>query len=255
MARHLDGKVGFVTGGASGMGRAVSRALAADGAAVVLVDVEEGGGSETASLVEAAGGSAVFVPASVTDPAALEAAVAVAVDRFGGLDVAVNAAAIEFETVPAHECDDADWQRMLDVNLRGCFLSMKYELRAMLATGGGGSVVNIASTSSYRPQPNQPAYTASKFGVLGLTKSAAIDYGSHGIRVNAICPGGIDTPMLRGAIERRGRDPEEVAGRLSVFGRLGTVEEIAAAAVWLCSDASSFTTGHALAVDGGYLAR
>ena len=144
---------------------------------------------------------------------------------------------------------------MQRINLRGLFLCMKHELRAMLAAGRGGAIVNIASTNSVRPQPNQPAYTASKHGVLGLTRSAAVDYARHGIRVNAICPGGIDTPMLRGAMARRNRDADEVAGRLSLTGRFGRPEDIAAAALWLCSDASAYTLGHALAVDGGYLAR
>ena len=125
----------------------------------------------------------------------------------------------------------------------------------MLKPGRGGAIVNIASTNSFRPQPNQPAYTASKHGVLGLTRATAIDYGRHGIRVNAICPGAIDTPMLRDAMQRRGGDPVEVANRLSLFGRFGETSEIAAAALWLCSAGASFTTGHALAVDGGYLAR
>jgi NAD(P)-dependent dehydrogenase (short-subunit alcohol dehydrogenase family) len=123
----------------------------------------------------------------------------------------------------------------------------------MLAEGTGGSIVNIASTNSFRPQRDQPVYTAGKHAVLGLTRSAALDYADHGIRVNAICPGAIDTPMLRAAMQRRGRAPEEVAGRLTRFGRFGTADEIAAAAVWLCCDESSFTTGHALAVDGGML--
>ena len=149
--------------------------------------------------------------------------------------------------------------------MRGVFLSMKHEIVAMLqnevrADGGGagirGSIVNIASTSSFRPQPAQTAYTASKHAVVGLTRSAAVDYGRHGIRVNAICPGGIDTPMLRNAMDRRGRvDEAEVAGRLSLNGRFGRPAEIAAAALWLCSDSSSYTTGHPLTVDAGYLAR
>ena len=125
----------------------------------------------------------------------------------------------------------------------------------MLAAGRGGAIVNIASTNSFRPQPHQSAYTASKHGVLGMTRNAAVDYGKDGIRINAVCPGAIDTPMLRAAMERRGRQPEEVAGRLSLFGRFGQPDEIAQACLWLCSDESSFTTGHALAVDGGYLAR
>ena len=178
--------------------------------------------------------------------------VATAVDRYGGLRYAVNAAAIENETSPLHECDLDTFERMQTVNVRGVFLCMKYEIGAMLANepGGGetghdgrGAIVNIASTNSFRPQHDQPAYTASKHAVLGLTRSAAIDYAGRGIRINAICPGTIDTPMLRNAMERRGRNPQDVADRLSLLGRFGTPEEIAAAALWLCSDAASFTTG------------
>jgi glucose 1-dehydrogenase len=141
---------------------------------------------------------------------------------------------------------------MMNVNTRGVFLCMKHEIAAMLAAGGG-SIVNIASTNSFRPQHDQPAYTASKHAVLGLTRSAAMDYAGRGIRINAICPGAIDTPMLRNAMERRGRDADDVAHRLSPLGRFGRPDEIAAAVLWLCSDASSFTSGHALAVDGGML--
>jgi glucose 1-dehydrogenase len=180
--------------------------------------------------------------------------VALAVDRFGGLDAAVNMAAIEFEVDFLADLDDEDFDRMIAVNLRSIFLSMKHEIRAMLVRGAG-TIVNIASTSSYRPQPHQSAYTASKFGVLGITKSAAVDYAGRGVRINAICPGAIDTPMLRGAIAKRGRDPQEVASRLSLTGAFGHPENIAAAALWLSSDAAAFTIGHALAVDGGYLAR
>ncbi|MEL6893625.1 MAG: SDR family oxidoreductase, partial [Actinomycetota bacterium] len=147
---------------------------------------------------------------------------------------------------------DDDFDRMMDVNTRGVFLCMKHQIRAMLESSGG-SIVNIGSTNSFSPQHEQPAYTASKHAVLGLTRSAALDYARHGIRVNAICPGAIDTPMLRNAMARRGRDADAVAKRLSRFGRFGDPDEIAAAALWLCSDASSFTTGHALRVDGGML--
>ena len=225
------------------------------GAAVVLADVDETGGAESLRLVREAGGDGLFVRTDISDPAQVTAMVGTATRELGRLDCAVNAAAIENELVPLHECEDDAFDLMQRINLRGLFLCMKHELRAMLAAGRGGAIVNIASTNSVRPQPNQPAYTASKHGVLGLTRSAAVDYARHGIRVNAICPGGIDTPMLRGAMARRNRDADEVAGRLSLTGRFGRPEDIAAAALWLCSDASAYTLGHALAVDGGYLAR
>lgn len=255
MSVSFEGDVVFVTGAAGGMGRACVLAFAAAGARVVSCDVDDRGGEETARLATDAGGTAVHVHADVSDAAQMEAAVAVAVDRFGGLDCAVNAAAIETETALLHESSDESFDRMQAINLRGIYLSMKHELRAILATGRGGAIVNIASTNAFRPQPHQAAYTAAKHGVLGLTRAAAIDYAPLGIRVNAICPGSIDTPMLRNAMARRGRDPQEVANRLSLLGRFGTPEEIANAAMWLCSDASSFTLGHALAVDAGYLAR
>jgi NAD(P)-dependent dehydrogenase (short-subunit alcohol dehydrogenase family) len=251
----FDGDVAFVTGASGGMGRAIAVAFARAGAKVVMCDVNDDGGEQTAVLAADAGGEAIYVRADVSDGDQVAAAVAVAVDRFGGLDCAVNAAAIETETALLHEATDESFDRMQAVNLRGVFLSLKYELRAILAHGRGGAVVNIASTNAFRPQPHQAAYTASKHGVLGLTRAAAIDYAPLGIRVNAICPGGIDTPMLQNAMARRGREPQDVINRLSLMGRFGTAEEIANAALWLCSDSSSYTVGHPLAVDAGYLAR
>jgi glucose 1-dehydrogenase len=250
----FDGRSAIVTGGSGGMGRAIALAFAAAGSRVIVSDVAVAGGEETVALVREAGGEAQFVRADVSSSADVQAMVGAAVAAYGGLDFAVNAAAIEFEVDYLADLADEDWDRMIDVNLKSVFLCMKHEINAMLA-GDGGAIVNIASTNSYRPQPHQSAYTASKFGVLGLTKSAAVDYAPRGIRINAICPGSIDTPMLRGAIAKRGRDPQEVADRLSLIGRFGTVDEIAAAALYLCSGAAGFTIGHALAVDGGYLSR
>ncbi|MGY1616122.1 SDR family NAD(P)-dependent oxidoreductase [Geodermatophilus sp. SYSU D00691] len=252
---RFAGRVALVTGGASGMGRASALALAAEGAAVVVADVAVEGGEQTAADITDKGGRAVFRRTDVSDADDVRAVVDAAVAEFGGLDVGVNAAAIENETRPLADCDEESFDRLIAVNLRSVFLCTKYEIRAMRTQGRGGAVVNIASTSSFRPQPHQPAYTASKHGVLGLTRAAAVDHAADGIRVNAVCPGAIETPMLLGAIAARGRDPQEVAGRLSLFGRFGAPEEIARAVLWLASDDASFTTGHALAVDGGYLAR
>lgn len=250
----LAGKVAIVTGAAGGMGRAIALTFAAEGARIAVSDIAADGGNETAAMVREAGGEAQFFATDVADARSVEQLVAGAVEAFGGLHCAVNGAAIELEREPLADIAEETFDRIIAVNLKSIFLCMKFEIRQML-TDGGGAIVNIASTNSFRPQPHQSAYTASKHGVLGMTKNAAIDYAPHGIRINAICPGAIDTPMLRAAIDRRGRDPDEVAGRLSVLGRFGDPAEIAAAALWLCSDASSFTVGHALAVDGGYLAR
>jgi NAD(P)-dependent dehydrogenase (short-subunit alcohol dehydrogenase family) len=249
MAR-FDGRVALVTGAASGMGRAIAAAFAAD-----VADVAVEGGEQIAAEIADKGGRAVFCRTDVSDGAHVRAAVDTAVREFGGLDHGVNAAAIENETQPLADCEEETYDRMLAVNLRSVFLCMKYEIQAMRAQGRGGTVVNIASTNSFRPQPHQAAYTASKHGVLGLTRAGAVDHAADGIRINAVCPGAIETPMLMGAIAARGRDPQEVAGRLSLFGRFGSPDEIARAVLWLSSEDSSFTTGHALAVDGGYLAR
>jgi NAD(P)-dependent dehydrogenase (short-subunit alcohol dehydrogenase family) len=251
------GEVVLVTGAGGGMGRAIAEGFATAGASLVLADVDDAGCAAACNRAIEVGADAVAVHCDVSDAAQVDAMVAVAVDRFGGLDHAINAAAIENESGPVHELEQARFEQMQSVNLGGVFLCMKAEINAMLQTrsGGGCSIVNVASTNSVRPQPHQPAYTASKYGVLGITKAVAIDCAPLGIRVNAILPGSIDTPMLRGAMERRGRNPEEVAKRLSLLGRFGRPSEIADAALWLCSSSASFVVGHALAVDAGYLAR
>lgn len=253
MSNFTDKSV-IVTGGSGGMGMATAHAFAEAGARVVVGDISDAGATVADNICKA-GGTAVFQRVDVADPASTEAMVKRAVDEFGMLDYAVNMAAIEGETERLAELDVFTFDRIIAINLRSIFLSMKYEIRAMLSSGRGGAIVNIASTNSFRPQPHQSAYTASKHGVIGLTRSAAIDYAGDGIRINAICPGAIDTPMLRNAMEQRGRDEAEIIGRLSLVGRFGRADEIAKAAMWLCSDDSSFTVGHALAVDGGYLAR
>lgn len=252
--QELSGRVAVVTGATGGMGRAITRRLAEAGAHVVATDLATDHADDLLSTAEGLSGDISFVAGDVSDATDMERIVGDAVNRHGRLDCAVNAAAIEYETLPLADCPDDDFDQIMAVNVRGVFLATKYEIRAMIEAGNGGAIVNIASTNAYRPQHGQPAYTASKHAVLGLTKSAAMDYARHSIRVNAICPGAIDTPMLRNAIERRNGDAAEVARRLSRFNRFGDPREIAEAALWLCSDASSFTTGHDIAVDGGMLA-
>jgi NAD(P)-dependent dehydrogenase (short-subunit alcohol dehydrogenase family) len=250
----FTGKAGIVTGGGGGMGRAIAVAFAHAGATVTIADIDEARGEQTTALAGHDGGTVRFLRTDIAQSEDVQRLIAAAVDAEGRLDFAVNAAAIEFEGAPIHECEEADFDRMIGVNLRGVFLCMKHELRAMLA-GDGGAIVNIASVSGIRPQRNTPSYIASKHGVLGLTRSAAVDYAEHGIRVNAICPGAIDTPMLRSAMVRRGADEAATIARLSPLGRFGLPSEIAEAALWLCSDAASFITGSALTVDGGLLTR
>jgi NAD(P)-dependent dehydrogenase (short-subunit alcohol dehydrogenase family) len=254
MSEDFTGKVALVTGAAGGMGRATAQAFAAAGAKVVAADIAADEGEQTAKLIRGNGGEAVFVRTDVSDAADVEAAVATAVNEYGGLDCAANMAAIETETTFLADCEEATFDRLVAVNLRSIFLCLKYEIRAMLQRGGG-SIVNIASTNSFRPLPKQAVYTATKHGVIGLTKTAAIEYAGKGIRVNAVAPGAIDTPMLRGAIAARGSDEAEVISRLSLVGRFGDPTEIANAVLWLCSDRSTYTIGHTLAVDGGYLVR
>jgi glucose 1-dehydrogenase len=254
MSEDFASKVALVTGAAGGMGRATAQAFAAAGAKVVAADIAADEGEQTAKLIRGNGGEAVFVRTDVSDAADVEAAVATAVNEYGGLDCAANMAAIETETTFLADCEEATFDRLVAVNLRSIFLCLKYEIRAMLQRGGG-SIVNIASTNSFRPLPKQAVYTATKHGVIGLTKTAAIEYAGKGIRVNAVAPGAIDTPMLRGAMAARGSDEAEVISRLSLIGRFGDPTEIANAVLWLCSDRSTYTVGHTLAVDGGYLAR
>jgi NAD(P)-dependent dehydrogenase (short-subunit alcohol dehydrogenase family) len=254
MREDFTGKVALVTGAASGMGRATAAAFAAAGASVVTADIADEGGKETVEAIRSTGGEATFVRTDVSRAADVEAAVNVAVTAYGGLDCAVNAAAIETETTLLADCEESTFDRLVAVNLKSVFLCLKYEIRAMLQRGGG-AIVNIASTNSFRPLPKQSVYTATKHGVVGLTKTAAIEYAGAGIRVNAVAPGAIETPMLRSAIAARGSDEAEVINRLSLLGRFGEPREIADAVLWLCSERASYTVGHVLAVDGGYLAR
>jgi NAD(P)-dependent dehydrogenase (short-subunit alcohol dehydrogenase family) len=248
--KGFAGKVAFVTGAANGIGRAAALAFAREGAGVVVADVSEPGSQETVRLVEGLGGRAVAVRCDVTRAEDVKAAMAKTVEAFGRLDFAFNNAGIEpRKPAPTADYDEAEWDRIIDVNLRGVFLCMKYEIPLILKEGGG-AIVNTSSGAGVIGIKGSPAYTAAKHGLIGLTKAAALDYAAQNIRVNAICPGYIDTPMMG---RFTGGTPE---GRAKVIseepvGRMGKPEEIAAAVIFLCSDAAAFMVGHAMVIDGG----
>lgn len=248
----LAGKVAIVTGGASGIGRAAALRLALGGASVLVADRDEVGGHGTVDLIADIGGIAAFCAVDVTEPDDITAMVAHAVATYGRLDVAVNNAGMSGTYAPLGDQTLGDWNHTLAVNLTSVFLSMQAEIPAMLE-GGGGSIVNTASGAGLMGFANLPAYVASKHGVVGLTKSVALEFARKGVRVNAVCPGSVRTPMLEGFT---GGDEAALQGmgKMQPVGRLGTPDEIGEAIAWLCSDAASFVTGVALPVDGGVMA-
>jgi NAD(P)-dependent dehydrogenase (short-subunit alcohol dehydrogenase family) len=244
------GKVAFVTGAASGIGRAAALAFAREGASVVAADVSEPGNRETVRLVEGQGGRALAVLCDVTKAADVKTALDQGVEAFGRLDFAFNNAGIEpRKPAPTAEYDDGEWDRIIDINLRGVFLCMKHEIPLILKQGGG-AIVNTSSGAGVIGIKGSPAYTAAKHGVIGLTRAAALDYAAQNLRVNAVCPGYIDTPMMGrftgGTAEGRAKVIAE-----EPVGRMGKPEEIAAAVLWLCSDVAAFMIGHAMVMDGG----
>ncbi len=249
--KQFTGKVAFVTGAASGIGRASALAFAREGASVVAADVSEQGNQETARLIEEQGGLALAVRCDVMRADDVKAALAKTVEAFGRLDFAFNNAGIEPRNpAPTADYDEQEWDRIIGINLRGVFLCMKHEIPLILKHGGGGAIVNTSSGAGIIGIKGSPAYTAAKHGLLGLTKAAALDYAAQNVRINAVCPGYIDTPMMS---RFTGDTPE---GRAKVIaeepiGRMGKPEEIAAAVIWLCSDAAAFMVGHALVIDGG----
>jgi NAD(P)-dependent dehydrogenase (short-subunit alcohol dehydrogenase family) len=253
MSNRLSGQVAIVTGAAAGIGRAAALLFAREGARVVLSDVDGDRGDATARQIRADGGDAQFVRADVSRDAEAEAIVRTALERYGRLDCAFNNAGIEGAMADTAACTEANWDRTLAINLKGVWLCMRHQIPAMLRTGGG-SIVNMASVAGLVGFAGLPAYVASKHGVVGLSKSAALELADKNIRVNVVCPGVIHTEMIDRLTHR---DPaaERSFTALEPVGRMGTPEEVAAAALWLCSRDSSFVTGATLAVDGGFIAR
>lgn len=248
----LKNKVSLVTGAASGIGRAIALVYAREGAKVVVSDVDADGGEETVRLVRAAGGEAFFVRADVSSSDDCRLLVDRAVKAWGRLDIACNNAGIAGLLTPTADYPDEEWDRVIAVNLTGVFFGMKHQI-AQMVRQGGGSIVNIASILGQVAFANAPAYTAAKHGVVGLTRACALEYGAQGVRVNAIGPAFIHTPMIA-AIEGDSTTLASVV-QMHAIGRLGQPEEVAELAAWLSSDRASFVTGSYHAVDGGYLAR
>jgi len=250
MLRKLVDKVAIVTGASSGIGRACAQAFSREGAKTVVADIDEKGGLETVELISRAGGTATFVKTDVSIASQVEKLISTTVEKYGRVDCACNNAGIQGDTTTTADCTEANWDYVIDVCLKGVWLCMKYEIHQMLKQGGG-AIVNMSSVNAFTAWPNLPPYVASKHGINGITKEAAIEFGSKGIRINAVAPGIILTPMNT----KRNSTPEEMAYLVSrePIGRLGTPEEVAKAVVWLCTDDASFVLGHCLLVDGGFI--
>jgi len=252
MTNDLKGKVGLVTGGTSGIGRDTAVLFAKAGVKVVVAGRREPEGKETVDLIRAGGGDGLFVKTDVSQASEVEGLIQKAVESFGRLDIAFNNAGIEGVWVPIVRQSEEDWDRTIGINLKGVWLCLKYEIRQMLKQGGGGAIVNMSSVTGLVGAGGAATYSASKHGVIGLTKSAALETAKSGIRINAVCPAVIETPMgkrLFGA-------PQVHKNVLNShpIGRFGRPEEIAEAVVWMCSDRASFMTGQSLVLDGGFLA-
>jgi NAD(P)-dependent dehydrogenase (short-subunit alcohol dehydrogenase family) len=246
----LENKVAVITGASSGIGRATAVKFASEGAKVVLAARRSDRGNEVAEQIRQSGGVATFVQTDVTQPDQVQRMVNTAVEEYGRLDCAFNNAGNLTGLAPVHEISIDDWDTSTDVNLKGVWLCMKYEITQMLKNGGG-SIVNDSSAGGLKGASGAAAYSAAKHGVIGLTKSAALGYGKQGIRVNAICPGWVHTEMTDFMVQADGQTP----GMNHPLGRGGTPEEIAEAVTWLCSDAASFVTAVAMPVDGGHVAK
>lgn len=250
---QLEGKIALVTGGASGIGRATALTFAREGTKVVIADLDVKGGTETVRMIKTKGGEACCIRTDVTQADSVEALMTEVVTTYGRLDCAFNNAGTEGVVAPVADLTEEVWDRVLNINLKGVWLCMKYEVRQML-TQGDGAIVNTSSVMGLVSSPGAPAYVASKHGVVGLTKSAALAYAQVGIWVNAVCPGYIHSPMTERIFTLHPERQDLVIAR-HLLGRMGYPDEIAEAVIWLCSEAASFVTGHTLTVDGGYVAQ
>jgi NAD(P)-dependent dehydrogenase (short-subunit alcohol dehydrogenase family) len=253
MTGILDNKVALISGAGSGIGRATAKIFAREGARLLLIDVVEEGGNETLRMVQESGAEAIFRKADVSKSADVTDAVAAALTAYGRLDCGFNNAGIGGAGRLTHEYSEEEWNRVISTNLTGVWLCMKAEITQMLKQGGG-AIVNTSSIMGLTGAIRVPAYTAAKHGVTGLTKAAALEYGRHGIRINAVCPAPIYTPLLMSGFEKR-PDIEQRYIRSEPMKRLGQPEEVGEAVAWLCSDRSSYVTGLPMAVDGGYMAQ
>lgn len=247
---RMEGKVALVTGGGSGIGRSVALGFAREGAKVVVADVIAEGGEATANLVKNAGGIGVFVKCDVSESNQVKTMIDMAVETFGRLDFAANNAGINGEMAGTVDCTEDNWERVIGIDLKGIWLCMKYEIPQMLKHGGG-SIVNTSSIAGL-VNAGTPPYSAAKHGVLGLTKTAAVEFAQQGVRINAVCPGVIHTPMTQPLFEQM---PDKMNQMMSAIpmARFGQPENIADAIVWLCGDGASYITGTALSIDGGYV--
>src|SRR6516165_1807090 len=253
MTNQFEGKVALVTGAASGIGRASGLAFAREGAKTVVADVFVEGGEETVRIIKQAGGDALFVRTDVSKAAEVETLIQKIVETYGRLDYAHNNAGIAGADAPTADCTEENWDHTIAINLKGVWLCMKYEIPQMLKQGGG-AIVNTASAAGLVGVEGLCAYNASKHGVVGLTKTAALEFAQKNIRVNCVCPGLINTPMVARMIDSGGMNEEDfVAGE--PVGRMGKPDEIGEGVAWLLSDAASFVTGHSMSIDGGWIAR